>query len=391
MNLTYPQFDPGSGGTPPYLAGREAEQQALRKPLLERLYKGKGTGRDIILIGPRGNGKTALMHWLERTCEQDSILDVVWLTPASVRNDLDALANELAPLAGWRERLQPDIVRAGITGVGATWKLGNRGSSLSHLLLARCRQRPLVVLLDEAHTLDTELGRVLLNVSQEVRARSPFLLVLAGTPGLEQKFNDMDVTFWTRSMKLGLDRLDASNAGAALVEPFRTHGIDVAVGALQHVVADSQGYPYFLQCWGEALTERLCALEEANGKALRHITETMVTATQPQVDAVRTEHYESFRGQIYKAGLQPLAAAITEAHAGADSLAEHELHSVVRAYLKEVGKPEDDATIATLTESLAQFGYVWRPPAAKAIWHAGIPSLMTHVLEVERKVDRGWN
>ena len=390
MNLTYPQFDPGSGGTPPYLAGRDAEQQALRKPLLERLHKGRGTGRDIILIGPRGNGKTALMNWLQRMCEQDSTLDVVWLTPASVRNDLDALANELAPPAGWRERLQPDIVRAGIKWVGATWKLGNHGSSLSHLLLARCRQRPLVVLLDEAHTLDTELGRVLLNVSQEVRSRSPFLLVLAGTPGLEQKFNEMDVTFWTRSVKLGLNRLDDAGAGAALVEPFRMHGIDIAAGALQHVVADSQGYPYFLQCWGEALTERLWALEEENDQAQRHITEPMVMAAQAHVDAVRTEHYESFRGQIYKAGLQPLAAAITKACASADSLAEHKLHSVVRSYLQEVSKPVDDTTVATLTESLAQFGYVWRPPAAKAIWHAGIPSLMTHVLEVERKVDREW-
>ena len=59
-------------------------------------------------------------------------------------------------------------------------------------LTARCRKRPLAVLLDEAHTLDLEVGRTLLNTSQQVRDEAPFLLVLAGTPGLPAHLGSMN-------------------------------------------------------------------------------------------------------------------------------------------------------------------------------------------------------
>ena len=44
--------------------------------------------------------------------------------------------------------------------------------------------------------LDVDVGRDLLNLSQEVRSRAPFLLVLAGTPNLPAHLNRMDASFW---------------------------------------------------------------------------------------------------------------------------------------------------------------------------------------------------
>ena len=55
-----------------------------------------------------------------------------------------------------------------------------------------------MVLLDEAHTLDLDVGSALFNASQRVRAEAPFLLVLAGTPGLPAHLNAMGVSFWDR-------------------------------------------------------------------------------------------------------------------------------------------------------------------------------------------------
>ena len=43
--------------------------------------------------------------------------------------------------------------------------------------------------------LDLEVGRTLLNASQQVRVDAPFLLVLAGTPGLAAHLGTMDVSF----------------------------------------------------------------------------------------------------------------------------------------------------------------------------------------------------
>ena len=53
--------------------------------------------------------------------------------------------------------------------------LGRSPKTFTDLLAERCAREPLVVLLDEAHTLDKDVGKVLLNASQKVRARAPFL------------------------------------------------------------------------------------------------------------------------------------------------------------------------------------------------------------------------
>ncbi len=57
-------FRPGSGATPPYLAGRENEQGRLRKILAE-MSAGRSPGTDMVMYGPRGMGKTVLLHWLK--------------------------------------------------------------------------------------------------------------------------------------------------------------------------------------------------------------------------------------------------------------------------------------------------------------------------------------
>ena len=59
-------------------------------------------------------------------------------------------------------------------------------------MTARCRRRPVVVPVDEAHTLARDVGQLLLNVSQEVRANAPLLLVLAGTRRLPAHLGTMD-------------------------------------------------------------------------------------------------------------------------------------------------------------------------------------------------------
>ena len=115
------------------------------------------------------------------------------------------------------------------------------------------------VLLDEAHTLDLDVGTALLNASQQVRgARAPFLLVLAGTPGLPAHLDGMNASFWSRlgEGELGIGRLSDEAAKQALTEPLDAHGVDIDAEALAFVVAQSQCYPYFVQLWGDALWQR---------------------------------------------------------------------------------------------------------------------------------------
>ena len=70
-------FRPGSGGSPPYLAGRESEQGRLRKILAE-ISAGRSPGAETVMYGPRGMGKTVLLNWLvdeaEKTAKTQSSL-----------------------------------------------------------------------------------------------------------------------------------------------------------------------------------------------------------------------------------------------------------------------------------------------------------------------------
>ena len=77
-------FQPGDGGLPPFLAGRESEQDVCRA-FMRRLRHGRPPPREIIFYGPRGNGKTALLVWLQREAASFPGVDVIRLVPAAIR------------------------------------------------------------------------------------------------------------------------------------------------------------------------------------------------------------------------------------------------------------------------------------------------------------------
>ena len=245
-------FVPGRGALPPFLAGRAAEQRELMR-LLAYVRAGRGAPWDAVLSGPRGNGKTVLLRWFEREIETAGKVDVVWRTPSDLPS-LDALATALVPPARFRSLL-PDTLSVSI-GIGRLgWELGGNPGTLTELLTLRCAHRPLVILLDEAHTLDETVGRALLNAGQSVAAAAPFLLVLAGTPGLTLHLDRMSATFWNRARHVGVGLLDEEAAAAALVRPFaeQSPAITFDEAALRRVLDESQCYPYFIQLWGAAL------------------------------------------------------------------------------------------------------------------------------------------
>ena len=172
-------FTAGDGAAPPALTGR-ASEQAVRSRCFADLRSNSAPPHDVVLVGPRGTGKTVLLRWFGHACAQNEpAVDVAWLTP-SAAPDQPALLDALAP----RRRLAKLLPRkVGIASLGsAEWSSLNGRGGLAEAVASRCRRRPLAVQLDEAHTLDLDVGTALLNGSQEVRgARVPFLIVLAGT------------------------------------------------------------------------------------------------------------------------------------------------------------------------------------------------------------------
>ena len=359
-------FRPGAGAVPPALAGREAHQGVLSRCLAD-LAADSSPPHDVVLLGPRGNGKTALLNWFRGACG-DASLDVLALTPQDIPNRA-ALVDALVPRRG--------VARwVGLAAVASAERQSEAASKgLVEALVARCRRRPLAVLLDEAHTLALDVGGALLNASQQVRADTAFLLVLAGTPELPDRLSAMDASFWSRLGEglLGVGRLDEAAAREALSKPLAAREVAIEADALDALVEHSQCYPYFVQLWGDAIWQRHAAAPSAP------ITAALVAATEPDVAPRVADYYRSRSRELRAAGLLAAAAAVAKLLQGrTDARAsERELDAALAA-----GIAEEAERLAAL-DGLNRLSYVWCPPGQlpPVAWCAGIPSLATYVLE----------
>ena len=367
-------FAPGDGAPPPELAGRGTEQAVLLRCLAD-LMDGCAPPHNVVLIGPRGNGKTVLLSWLKAACAESArAIDVLSLTPHSVA-DLAALHDALVPRRGIVKLLPRKV---GIASVGsAEWAQSGSGRrELADALAARCQRRPLAVLLDEAHTLTPEVGSALLNASQQMRVQAPFLLVLAGTPGLRGQLNSMDASFWGRLGEglLGIGRLSPSAAREALVKPLTARAVHIDDGALDVVVEDSQRYPYFIQLWGDALWKEHLATGTAR------LTDATVATVRPAVTAQVADYYQGRFEELEAGGLVPAAVAIARLfQGGMDASASNQ---DIDLALTSAGL-DDAADRFAARDGLNRLSYVWCPPGQlpPVVWSAGVPSLMGYVLE----------
>ena len=362
-------FAPGTGASPPVLAGREQEQAVLSQCLSD-LRAGSSPPHDVVLIGPRGNGKTALLGWFEDACRTASV-SVVRLVPSRV-GDGDALLGALVP-AGRLRRWLP--TRLGVAGMGkAEWEPSAASASdFMDRLIARCRRRPTAVLVDEAHTLDPKVAQMLLNVSQDVRPKAPFVLALAGTPGLLAHLGRANASFWDRLGKglLGIGRLSDAATKEALTAPLAAHGVSVDDDAIEAVVGHSQRFAYFVQLWGEALWDQRLATGEMR------LTSSHAAAARPPVEARTTEYYQRRYRELESAGLLPAAVAVAQVFQ--DRTDANATDGDIDSALAATGS--DAAARLAVREDLNRLGYVWNPPGQlpPVMWQPGIPSLMQYV------------
>ena len=75
--------------TPPVLAGREREKAVIIEAL-EDLGEGYNPTANIALIGPRGNGKTALLRWAEAHVDEcEGKVKCIILNPDSFSSHSD--------------------------------------------------------------------------------------------------------------------------------------------------------------------------------------------------------------------------------------------------------------------------------------------------------------
>ena len=361
-------FRPGTGGLPPYLAGR-AEEQALFRSLLSLLDRGAPTPSEVILYGPRGNGKTAFLAWIEEVAAPSYSVDVVALTPSDIRTTLQ-LAERLLPDHWWKG-IKPDTIALR----GLTWRPGKDAPTPAprQVLEARASKRGLLLLLDEAHRLEPRVGEELLNAAQAVGRKAPFLLVLAGTPNLRDHLGTMGASFWNRSRKLRIGRLDESAAADAIRLPLESEETSISDDALAQVVRESHGYPFFLQLWGAALWNRANADPSLPAQCL---TTTDTAACQSVFESEKNDYYLDRDNELERAGLLEVARSVAELFVERQRVSREEIQAAVR---RAPGFDDEEKAFAART-TLGHLGFLWQASGTRD-WEPGIPSLMDYIRE----------
>ena len=372
-------FSPGSGHLPPYLAGREDEQSVFRKGSA-KISAGKSPPAATVLYGPRGMGKTVLLRWfkneVEDGVEKDDSIRLVWVTPDELESPSD-LWKCLMPPETLKSKLTPEDVTAGfnfeVLAASATWKSKDFfKQTFQKILIEQCKKHPFILLMDEAHKMDTGLCNNLLNLHQKISPEAPFMLVLAGTPGLHNFLSGVNATFVERSRNIGLGRLDEQASADAISKPFEEQDIQITEDALSIIVEDSQCYPYFLQEWGSSLWM------EADKENLTCITDEQVAIVKSDITIVKKDFYNKRRDTLNKLELQSTAIAIAQAFQDTKAMTDNKIKEVITDNLSV-----DSLNTQSVTECMQTFidqDFIWRPQGSD-FYEPGIPSFMTHILD----------
>ncbi len=368
-------FVPGQGLIPPCLAGREWEQVLIQNHLV-RLARKRPLGTNLILYGPRGNGKTALLAWAVVQAQTRGIRAI--RLAASLSFAKEALLDELALLPAWLGRRVRRIGASPPMGASVQSRHPAFGT-LGSMLKRRARWEPLLLALDEAHMIDKVFGRDLLNIVQtRQREELPVILLFAGTPQLPRHLNAIQASFWDRSEKLPIGRLGPEASADAIRVPLEACDRAIAPDALAAAVRESQGYPYFLQLWGRALWDGCPDPTEP-------ISLADVDRVRPRFLRERDLLYINRYQELDDADLLPVAAGVAAAFTASPQASPRKVSQALEASLDREGLASDGQAIKKARRLLRDLGYLWLVNRESTPqYEPGIPSLMRYVERAQR-------
>ena len=386
-----PKFAPGAGMTPPVLAGREREKAVIIEAL-EDLGDGFNPTANIALIGPRGNGKTALLQWVKTHADHyGGKIKCVILNPGSFSSHSDlveALADHgmLATLLGEGYSGSINILGSGIS-------LSQQASPkklLRPVLEKKCSNGGLALLVDEAHTLhhNPEVTRAFFNDAQALAGEGrPLLLILAGTPDTSSRLNGIEATFWNRLEKIGIGLLDMAASQEALRVPLERMGYRIEADTLDQAADAAQRYPYFLQLVGRELhrsakagPDKLAEGDRIGGAILEHASKAFRIA--------RNAYYADRWSELEAGGILASAEAVAQLFVAQKtiSISTNEIKSAIDlsidAKLEERAKASGGIEPALWVEAnLRNVGFIWSQFGNEDRCEPGIPSLMNYVID----------
>ncbi len=270
-------FPAGSGAVPTLLVGREQQLNQL-SALVKQVStpSAKRSIHGVLLHGPRGTGKTALIAALERGAQEHGGYCVIRADGNTALKSTDRFTSCAAPymtpiLEDTKSRKSHNAVagkalviegKAGIESqISSTSKARSvEGVHSALMSVLRHQQKPVLLLIDEAHTAEPSVLGEMMNAMQTLGETHPIGFVLAGTPDtFDVLRDDKSESTWFRD-RLQKERfaplpndLPIDTCRNAMVETLAAAGVSIKENSdLEAMLPRCKGSPYFLQALGQA-------------------------------------------------------------------------------------------------------------------------------------------
>lgn len=271
-------YVPGAGTPPPELTGRSALLERARVALA-RVKLGRAS-KSFIAVGLRGVGKTVFLSRVKqlaldaeyRVCaveasEHKTLAELLVPPLRRVLLDLDRLGalseqvkRGLRVLKSFMSVVKIKYADAelalDIEGERGTADSGDLEADLPELFIAVAkaaadRGTAVAVIVDEIQYLsERDLGALIMSLHRINQDGLPLILMGAGLPqvvGLSGRSKSYAERLFDFPV---VDALLPEDAARALADPAREEGVAYAPGALDRILEQTRGYPYFLQEWG---------------------------------------------------------------------------------------------------------------------------------------------
>ena len=267
-------YTPGAGAPPPELAGRDAVLETARIAVVRTLAGRYARGQ--FLLGLRGVGKTVLLNRIRIEAESAGCRAVAVESPEG-RALPDLLVPALRRLllgldrgqqAGEAVRRAARTLRSFASAFRVTlgeFEVGVEPGSadsgdiefdLPDLLVAvgraaRERGTAAALFVDEVQYLSRpDLGALIVAAHQVAQRQVPVIVFGAGLPQLAGLAGDAKSYAERLFEYVDTGALGDADARSALLQPALQSGATIEPAALDRLVRDTGGYPYFLQEWG---------------------------------------------------------------------------------------------------------------------------------------------
>lgn len=272
-------YSPGAGNPPPEFSGRDQiiEQTDIA---LDRIKSGRPT-RGFILYGLRGVGKTVLLNKIALEAEAKNLYVVRIESPEdrslpailipTIRSTLlkiskgEALKNKLAKamraVGGFAAALKikySDIeIGFNLDKEAGMADSGDLELDLVDLLTvvgeaAAENHTAIIISIDELQYVPEEqLSALITALHRASQKQLPVMMVAAGLPQLLGQMGRVKSYAERLFEFIPVDKLDEISAKDALCKPAAQENVNYNDDAIEEILKQTQGYPYFLQEWGK--------------------------------------------------------------------------------------------------------------------------------------------